>query len=680
MKIGKPKLDPVAQRTAAVVIMTMAVVVAIVLTGCLASDPTRTENPTTAPTLVPTATAVPPTVTPEPTIEPTIASPQLDWSHFPNRSDFRALMLDEEQGDMWLASLSGLFRFDQSTDHWEHICRAKGLADNTVVSLARYANELWVGTQGGVSRVNLEEGTISSYTTADGLSSNRNVELASDGTTLWAGTLNGLSWYDPINDSWTSQYEAAGIELSGVDALLPAHNWLWISVSPDISTKGGLLRMNLLSGDWEALSASGAIPFSSFSLANNDNHVWAVPNYGDPWEYQVAPGEWRKMTEITEKIPVEDQQYSGATYHAGALWIYAPLEQQLIRYSPVTRRTSRFPASPLTGLEVQGSIVGDGQRLWFTGRNGIASFNLNTAQWNTIIPLASDIRQVYGTYEEQLLVRTELGAGLWQPQTSKWKPVGPVGGATERELDFAAVSAEGPDIYLARLWSLHANIEPLLRHYREPGAEPYEYILLPPAGWTLQTMLPEASSSAVWFTGDLGILSYHPAIDQWGVYPYPPEIDQVHTSAQEGNTVWLVSGTDLISFDMLTGQFAFFPLPSIAVIYPAITTTDDAVWLWSGGHLNYWQKADQSWTEVESAVPCLSEANILATWDNAIWLGGAAGVGRLELSDGTWYCYGPTDGMMDIKYNTVTATSNAIWFHHNWLGLWSFGYGAATHD
>jgi len=677
----------------------------VLLAGCaLLAKPTPTPSPTPSPTPIPptpTWTPLPPSPTPTntpspiptpaPTPTPTPTPAGLGWSRYPNALDFRAaLPLDDA---LWLASLSGLARMDWASGEWTVLTETDGLGDNTVTSLAAQRDWLWIGSQGGVSRYNPRSGEWRIYTTNDGLSSNHNVEVYFDGETVWAGTRNGLSWYDPAAGRWESLYTAAGIEISGVDGLLSDGESLWISVSPHADTVGGLLQLNQESGEWTAVSQeTGGPPFSSFTLTQNDDYLWAVPLDGLPWEYNKESGNWRPVSEISPTGVAPGDGYLGARFYAGALWLYARHTNELARYQPVTHQVSRYPAEPLASLGLQGQIVGQEDTLWFTGQNGLLSFHLATGEWRSERRGVGAVYRILGERGGALLVDSDLGVGFWEPvpqttrdvstpqttrgvsNTGRWQPLAPVGGSGRIFPDGAALEEGTQSVWLSELLLRGPGVEepPRLLYFSEPGVEPRRFELVPPAGWDIYQLLPHPIGGTLWFVGSRGFLSYNPAVDQWGVFEPEGGFPHRRYIQQRENTVWFITDTDLGQFDTNTGVFALTPLPDLSSsqLGPALAVAPDALWLLLDGALYQGNLDGSDWVLAPAMDPCLDEATQLAFWNGALWMGGTHGVGRLDLAAGRWECFTPAGGMLDAEFEQIFPTDDALWFSHPWRGVW----------
>ncbi len=362
-----------------------------------------------------------------------------------------------------------------------------------------------------------------------------------------------------------------------------------------------------------------------------------------------------------------------------------------MRYDPETRDVDRLAGDAYSLLNVQGRIEGQGGWLWLPCQNGLLAYNLEADLWHRLQPgtRPGAVHEIVGELNRTLLVDSDQGLGFWDPDSGQWQPLqlpadlgreSPIGVALERG---------GQSIWLTSLLAVapgeghsEATGGPQLYYYSEPGARPQQIEMVAPAGWELRQLLPTAVGSTLWFIGDQGFLSYNPAVNQWGVFAAPIDtLPPVRHAQQQENTVWFVTDTDLGRFDMVTGEFLLIPLPSFSMTgHPALAVGSGAVWFLADSALSRTLLDDVEWVLVSAGAPCLNEASQLAMWNEALWVGGALGVGRLdtaadatgsELSD-AWTCFSPGDGMLDLEIDQLLPGRNALWFVNREQGVWRY--------
>ena len=124
----------------------------------------------------------------------------------PSRADSRSATWTQDVysdgTSLWVASSTGLFRFDPANGTFaRQYTERDGLASNSVVSVLGDAQgNLWVGTVKGLSRFDPKKGTFRNYDVFDGLQSNEFSHIsrapAPDGQ-LFFGGVNGFNAFYP---------------------------------------------------------------------------------------------------------------------------------------------------------------------------------------------------------------------------------------------------------------------------------------------------------------------------------------------------------------------------------------------------------------------------------------------------------------------------------------------------
>jgi signal transduction histidine kinase/DNA-binding response OmpR family regulator/streptogramin lyase len=109
-------------------------------------------------------------------------------------------ILETVQGDLWLASFSGLVRFDPSTGTTEIINREQGLPNDQVASILEDdQGRLWVSTGYGMARIDPETRFVRAFDTMEGLPDNeiRLARFRDRNGQLHFGGRAGLVSFDP---------------------------------------------------------------------------------------------------------------------------------------------------------------------------------------------------------------------------------------------------------------------------------------------------------------------------------------------------------------------------------------------------------------------------------------------------------------------------------------------------
>ncbi len=104
-------------------------------------------------------------------------------------------------GYLWVATGSGLYRFDERAETFQHIGLAEGLPGAVVYSIAEdREGALWLGTNRGLARFNPADGQVRAYDLSDGIGSvefNRHATFRDADGTLYFGGVDGLLSFQP---------------------------------------------------------------------------------------------------------------------------------------------------------------------------------------------------------------------------------------------------------------------------------------------------------------------------------------------------------------------------------------------------------------------------------------------------------------------------------------------------
>lgn len=130
---------------------------------------------------------------------------------------------DMEMGDdgmLWVATATGLVRFDVKDGSMESYTAADGLPTNSLCSIERSADgKVWIGTDDGLSCFNCAKETFDNYRIEDGLQGNEfgtRASYAQNGL-LYFGGINGLTCFRPSDVGRRDGAKLKKMELRIVD-------------------------------------------------------------------------------------------------------------------------------------------------------------------------------------------------------------------------------------------------------------------------------------------------------------------------------------------------------------------------------------------------------------------------------------------------------------------------------
>jgi signal transduction histidine kinase/DNA-binding response OmpR family regulator/sugar lactone lactonase YvrE len=131
------------------------------------------------------------------------------------------VILEDVQGELWLGTMTGLFRFDPATGNFRHFRHnpsdPRGLSSNHIKSLAADPLEpqrfLWIGTVNGLDKLDLDSMTFTHYRERDGLPNEVVYGILPDaGGQLWLSTNKGLSRFDPGTETFRNYDAKDGLQ------------------------------------------------------------------------------------------------------------------------------------------------------------------------------------------------------------------------------------------------------------------------------------------------------------------------------------------------------------------------------------------------------------------------------------------------------------------------------------
>ncbi len=350
-------------------------------------------------------------------------------------------MVQDRQGYMWLASKSGLFRYDgyQMTWYKNVPLDPNSLASDALESICVDSSGLiWIGTVGsGLESFDPSKGIFKHYrhdaSQPGSINDDTVTALLTDHFgTLWVGTLNGLNKYDPKTNTFIrySNNEADSESLSSdiVRAIYEDHQGtIWIGTgSPYAGEKGkepddgGLNKLNRQTGKFTRYKHD---PRNTYSLVNNKvraifedskNNFW-IGTAGDGlhimdrstgrfqrYPYNPATPEKLSRPPINETFPETDHITFINEDEAGAIWIgtsesginyYDPGNKKVIRYE-----SSKDTAGAFTDRSLWAAYKSRDGVLWLSTING-RLYKVNTIQKK--IPFYSIFGDAVNTvYEE----------------------------------------------------------------------------------------------------------------------------------------------------------------------------------------------------------------------------------------------------------------------------------------
>lgn len=190
---------------------------------------------------------------------------------------------EAHDGVFWIATRSGLYRFDESKQETKHYTTLQGLPDNVVHGvLEDEYGKLWISTDKGLGSLQLKTETFRNYVEVDGLQSNQFTENAfcrAKNGEMYFGGINGITVFHPaqlVDNPYTPQVIITQLSLFNK------------AVHPGDVT--GILEKNISATKRITLTAKQKMFSLQFVVSNyisgvHNTFAYKLEGYDDEWYY-----------------------------------------------------------------------------------------------------------------------------------------------------------------------------------------------------------------------------------------------------------------------------------------------------------------------------------------------------------------------------------------------------------
>ena len=636
---------------------------------------------------------------------------------FPNAGNRGQMVIDGQY--LWIAGGHGLVRVDKTSGEQKIYTEADGLLGNDTLSIVKHGDEIWVASQSqGISILNTKTNAWSYFTTANGLVSDGNPLMKLDGDLLWLATIQGFAQYDFKTAKWTNWTQGGGLDFAGVEDFVFNANYVWIYVTPNAYTNGGVLRLDKQTLAWTDLQSGNAV-FADRQLWNrpalylDGEALYAV---ADKFIYHqdLVTGTWEKLGRddaTMEKFNIGSDKYNSLYWSFGKDGNIVTTDHNGIKsaialddlkmYCPETIHDFDF-----TGMEqgYDNSFNFDGNLLWFGCRQGLAAYDMTAKTWAYKATRASypaEIYNILAVKNGQLLVDSNLGLGLADPSKQSWTFIKALGSSDSM---WSSALWHGDDIYVVETaGAFGMGVEGPMTLWK--------YNLI--SATTSQTtntndLLAVDDAQNLWFKGGSYLQRYNIASST--IVDYKPGFgkgNDIKQVAASDNYLWFVVDGALANFDLATDKFELIGSPTST---PEAAATGTSPLKWSidqlaaaGGQLwTYGQNGTSSmmfsydptaktWRSYAQALKFQTIYSYLGTpnyllaamynrVDAATRKRGNAtldkttyeqyGLNAYDIAKGTWKLWSAEDGMLSGDVANMLLDGSNVWMVNKKYGVW----------
>ena len=206
-------------------------------------------------------------------------------------------MMEDKNGDIWLATWEGILRYDGST--FTNFTNKAGLRRfHAFAVLEASQGDLWFATIGaGVYQYDGD--TFTNFTTKDGILNDRVTNLMEDRSgNIWIGSEGGISRYD--GENFTNFTREEGLPANDVNTIVEDRNGLfWIGTRGQACTWDGKAFTLITNDEGRSFSNVRCI------IEDRDGNIWLGGNAG-LWRYDGQS--WANFTKTFVGYVYEDSK------------------------------------------------------------------------------------------------------------------------------------------------------------------------------------------------------------------------------------------------------------------------------------------------------------------------------------------------------------------------------------
>jgi len=646
------------------------------------------------------------------------------FERFPNSSNKGNIAIDKNF--IWVANGAGLIRYNKKTGEQKIFTESDGLLGNETRQVLKYKDELWITSQSrGISILNTKNNSWRYFTTANGLVNDGNLIMKLDGDILWLATFDGFGRYDFKTGKWTNWKEGDGVRFAGVEDFVFNDDFVWIYVTPNAYTKGGVLRLDKRSLTWQDLQFNNQI-FSERQLWHSpdlyldNNYLYALADK-KIYRQNIISGQWEvfdKNEENLIKFHIGSEKYGNKYWSfnkEGKIEIadVQSNSRELIdtnllnQYCPKIRHIFNF--SGMNGYEKEFNF--DGNILWFGCRQGFIQYDLNNKSWSykeTKSNYPAEIYNILTVKNGELLVDSNLGLGLVKPEKQEWIFIKSL--ETENSQWDSAIW-KGDYIYFVEILEAFSMGPPS----KPPRLWKYDTIskivsqIEIPDGLSLGELVDLDINTNLWINSGNKFQEFNPASGE--VISYEPKIElgkylSIKDVVKRDNDIWFVSNLGLGKLDLVTKNFEIIGNPP-GIKFPEwgldhLVIAGEKVWTDAsdnpGDGLYIYDLVSKKWehlTQANSGLKFDWVKNLIGTNDyllissfgkvdfNQRKRGDASvittagtyiyeryGLNIHDIKNNAWKFFTSEDGMLDGEIESIYIDGDNVWFSNAENGIW----------
>ncbi len=530
----------------------------------------------------------------------------------------RILALQISAGQVWMATNTGLLKFDIKMQNWDWHHQEMGLVSDRISSLGITGNTIWIATDHGLSRFGTLSGNWTSFVAEQTLPSAAVLAIGEDSIGVWLATPQAISLFNPSTERWKTYTNEKGLGGETVVCLDVVGNYVWIG------TDRGISRFDKSDETWTYFQASksGLVADKITTTLVDGKHIWIGTHLG------------------------------------------------LNRYDNTTGKWTVFSTRlGLSGDRIT-DLAADPNYVWVGTENGLSRHNKSDGSWCTISELEDERVLAITQDDGKVAVATEGGIHI-HDQGLGWRKL---------QIHLAHPSdtlvLDGELLWLGgwrhlERYDIHAG---QTRKFGEEDAQGLSRVRVHDIKNSLRYVWVATDGGIYRYNKTDGSWwSYAPSRERGTTEVLADR--NILAIAVSDEFVFLGTPRGISRYDKITDSWLNYT-PKDGLIHSYVSSLAwDGESLWAGtrGGLSKYSVATDRWTAFTRAQGlCDNRINAIAAYENVLWIATHGGVSRYDTRAGTWQTFSTEDG---LPHNVVWTV--AIDDENMWIGTHS---GAARYD
>ena len=560
----------------------------------------------------------------------------------------RILALQISAGQVWMATNTGLLKFDSKMQNWDWHHQEMGLVSDRISSLGMTGNTIWIATNHGLSKFGTLSGKWINYAAERTLPSANVLAVGEDTSGVWLATPKAISLFNPNTERWKTYTNEEGLGGGRVACLDVVGNYVWIG------TDQGISRFDKSDETWTYFQAakSGLVADEITTTLVDGKHIWIGTHLGLN-RYENTTGEWRAFS---TRLGLAGDRINDLAADPSYVWVGT--EKGLSRYSKsddswntiselgevavlaIARNDGKLAVSTERGIYLHDdglswrqlqikperpsdTIVLDGELLWLGGWRHLEQYDIQSGQTRKfteedaqglsrvrVHDIKNSLRYIW--------VATDGGIYRYNKTDNTWWSYAPgrERGATEvladRNILAIAVGDEFLFVGTPRGISRYDKITDSWLNYTPKDGLIHHFVSS--LAW---------DGEFLWAGTHGGLSRYSLGTDRWTNFTRVQGLcdNRINAIAEDENVLWIATQGGVSRYDTRAGTWRTF-------------TTDDGL-----PHNIVWA---------------------VAVDDDKVWIGTNNGAARYRASEGKWRIYTTVDGLINNVVNSISVEDKYI--------------------